>query len=595
MKYSDYFVEQLLERGYTTVFYVAGGNIMHLLNSCRTRIACIPVVHEVSAVIAAEYFNETTDERAFALVTAGPGLTNCVTGIAGAWLESRGVLIVGGQVKSSDLMGDTGVRQNGIQEINGVEIVQSICKKAVCLDKAISANELKDLFDFAFEDRPGPVFIEFCLDIQAIELDSRESISFTEDGILPKSNVEDFDPDQLVDELQKYLDKSTRPIVLLGGGVSRTLSSEYLLVLEKLGIPVMTTWNGADRVPARHPLYLGRPNTWGQRSANIILQQADLLVAIGTRLGLQQTGFNWQEFMPSGSIIQIDVDESELMKHHPVIGRGIRIGSEKFLSIFSRLTLKNSLDVSSWLKFSQEVRSLIPSNDSENSNHPGFVNPFEFVTALSKVVPNDALVVPCSSGGAFTTMMQAFEQSGLQKIVTNKGLASMGYGLAGALGASIANPDKIVILVEGDGGFAQNLQELGTVASNKSKMKIFIYSNQGYASIRMTQKSYFDGAYMGCDVETGLGLPNWELIFSAYNISCKNLNLGMMQTTQFLRELNDDKARAYIVPVHPDQTFYPKITSKILEDGSMQSNPIHLMTPELDGVISQSVFRYLTV
>lgn len=589
MKYSDHFVDLLVENGYTTVFYVAGGNTMHLLNSCRTRLNCVPVVHEVSAVIAAEYFNETSSERAFALVTAGPGLTNCVTGIAGAWLESRGVLIVGGQVKSSDLMGSGGVRQNGIQELNGVEIVRSICKAVICVDHVIPDSEILNYLKEIFSGRPGPVFMEFCLDIQAREI---ADVPGEKAQILPKEKPF-LDIGLLTNELQNRLNLAARPVILLGGGVSRELAPDFLSLIEKFGIPVMTTWNGADRIAANHPLYFGRPNTWGQRSSNILLQQADLLIAVGTRLGLQQTGFNWQEFLTKGVLIQVDIDKPELEKSHPQVDFAVHADVDDFLKAFSGLEVSSTNQFQGWIEFASEVRNLCPLSESVNSTHAGFVNPYEFVLELSRVSPSDAIVVPCSSGGAFTTMMQAFEQKNGQVIVTNKGLASMGYGLAGAIGAATANPQKSVILVEGDGGFAQNLQDLGTANSKGLALKIFIYSNEGYASIRMTQRNYFDGAYMGCDVSTGLGLPKWEHISQAYGVVHRVLTPEYMASEEFESEMHDHVCRVYIVPIHPEQTYYPKISSSLADNGQMISDPIHKMTPQLTESIGKRVFRYI--
>jgi acetolactate synthase-1/2/3 large subunit len=588
MKYSDHFVNLLVNNGYTTVFYVAGGNIMHLLDSCRSRLECIPVIHEVSAVIAAEYFNESSEKKAFALVTAGPGLTNCVTGIAGAWLEGREVLVVGGQVKSLDLMQQTGVRQNGIQEINGVELVKSICKASIRVDSIIPDEDFHGYLRMMREGRPGPVFLEFCLDIQGSEISTPVDILESKVEVLNSSVLDHF-PHQ---EFLELLDSSTRPLILLGGGVSRESAKRFLPALEKLNIPIMTTWNGADRIDSQHPLYFGRPNTWGQRSANIILQQADLLISLGSRLGLQQTGFNWQEFVPLGKVIQVDIDTSELKKSHPHVDLSINAHVDQVLEFLVHVDRPSDLKSLEWLDFARQVRTLCPLSEDQNTQHDGYINPYEFVLKLSDVAPSNALVIPCSSGGAFTTMMQAFNQKMGQTMITNKGLASMGYGLAGAIGASIANRDRTVFLVEGDGGFAQNLQELGTAKASKSKVKIFIYSNEGYASIRMTQKNYFGGAYMGCDTLTGLGLPNWGEIFKAYDIPCEKLTLSDMQKDSFKDQIQDESCRAFILSIHPDQSYFPKITSSVNIDGQMTSDPLHLMTPPLEESIQKLVFRY---
>jgi acetolactate synthase-1/2/3 large subunit len=363
-------------------------------------------------------------------------------------------------------------------------------------------------------------------------------------------------------------------------------------VLEKLGIPIMTTWNAADRIGADHPLYFGRPNTWGQRSSNIILQQADLVLCIGSRLGLQQTGFNWEGFVPKGKVIQVDIDPNELNKFHPDVALRIEADSSTFFECLESMNLSKAVEAIEWLVFAREVRTLCPLNEPVNTSYPGYVNPYDFVEKLSECAPKNSIVVPCSSGGAFTTMMQAFTQKHGQTIITNKGLASMGYGLAGAIGAAVANQDKTVILVEGDGGFSQNLQEIGTVAATSAAVKIFIYSNEGYASIRMTQKNYFGGAYMGCDVETGLGLPKWVPIFEAYGISCRTLSLDEMKSEKFLTELTDGESRAYIVPIHPEQSYFPKISSSIGADGKMASDPLHLMQPPLPESTANVVFRY---
>jgi acetolactate synthase I/II/III large subunit len=588
MNYGDQFIDFLKSEGYTTVFYVAGGNIMHILNSSRSRLTCIPVVHEVSAVIAAEYFNESSSmEKAFALVTAGPGLTNCLTGIAGAWLESRNVLIVGGQVKVSDLKADLGVRQNGIQEIDGVQIVQSLCKIAARIDRPYFRSELGALISLGERGRPGPVFLEFCLDVQAsppIEIDSK-LLGFPDTQSPPMSNID-------LSCFWNLFDLSERPILLIGGGVSRTASTALLNFAEQFNLPVMTTWNGADRISSHHHLFVGRPNTWGQRSANVILQQSDLLIAVGTRLGLQQTGFNWQEFLPVGKVVQVDIDEAEIKKGHPNVTLGINTDCGIFSESIRKESKSRQYDFLPWLEFAMSVRQKLPLNEIHNSNHEGFLNPYTFVEKLSKLSSEDDVVIPCSSGGAFTTMMQAFQQKSNQKIITNKGLASMGYGLAGAIGASVSNRNSRVVLVEGDGGFAQNIQELGTVSQLKTNLKIFLYSNEGYASIRMTQKNYFQGDYMGCDIATGLGLPNWELIFSAFSIPCLKIAENFDVDESFLDLFNSKTPAAFIVPIHPEQTFFPKISSSVTANGQMSSDPLHKMTPPLSIQSSSEVFRY---
>ena len=524
MKYSDQFADWLVDDGYTHCFYVAGGNIMHILNSVRTRMTCVPFVHEVGAGIAAEYFNESRDSaegRAFALVTAGPGLTNIVTAMAGAYLESRDLLVVGGQVKSSDLASG-GMRQRGIQEIDGIALAQPVTVSTLQIREPMSRGQVMGVVRRGRAGRKGPVFIDFCLDAQGAEAISEAVRTPGADTSL--SMFPQIDP-ATVANVAALLAAAERPLILLGGGISRETAAVLIPAVAALGVPIATTWNAADRIDSAHPLYFGRPNTWGMRWSNVLIQQADLVLALGTRLGMQQTGFNWQRFAPLAHVVQVDIDET--------------------------------------------------------------------VQQLSVALSGDDIVVPCSSGGAFTVMMQAFAQQGGQRIVTDKGLASMGYGLSGAIGASLAHLASRTILIEGDGGFAQNLQELGTVAAQQLNLKIFLFSNAGYASIRMTQRNYFDGAYMGCDTSTGLGLPNWPRLFSAYGIPVKELDSANPIDGDTRQRLLARGPAAFIVSIDPEQTFYPKINSRVTESGTMESSPLHLMFPPLDEDVAKVVLPYL--
>jgi acetolactate synthase-1/2/3 large subunit len=216
-----------------------------------------------------------------------------------------------------------------------------------------------------------------------------------------------------------------------------------------------------------------------------------------------------------------------------------------------------------------------------NGHHEGYANPFEFVLELSKFCETNDMIIPCSSGGAFTVMMQAFQQKEGQVMITDKGLASMGYGLAGAIGAAIGHPGQRTVLVEGDGGFSQNLQELATIDVQKLNIKIFVFSNEGYASIRMTQRNYFDGSYLGCDVNTGLGFPDWSLLAQAYGLKSMSVTTDDLATDEFKMAWESDDPYFFVVRIHPEQTYFPKISSQITATGGMVSAPLHKMSPDL--------------
>jgi acetolactate synthase-1/2/3 large subunit len=586
MKYSDQLADWLIELGFTHCFFVAGGNIMHLLESCSRRFKCIPVVHEVAAGIAAEYFNEASAAgKAFALVTAGPGLTNIVTAIAGAYLESRELLVLGGQAKLTDLSRGE-VRQRGIQEVDGVEIVRPITARSTTLKDVADHATFAEMVHSTTHGRKGPVFIEIPLDIQGRVIDPDKLNSKSQPAPWAINAVQQSELDSLIDRLRK----AKRPILLIGGGIDRTAARTVRDRLAEIGIPLMTTWNGVDRIPADHPLYFGRPNTWGQRSSNILLQQADLLIALGTRLGLQQTGFNWPEFVPVGDVVQVDCDPAELSKGHPRLTQSICGDANEILRIVACSTLG---DYSEWAEFCHDVRNEIPLIEPINSTADGHISPYVFVQELSKLCSDEDVVIPCSSGGAYTVMMQAFDQKAGQVFINNKGLASMGYGLSGAIGAAIGSGNRRTILVEGDGGFIQNLQELGTLSANRLKVKIFIFANDGYASIRMTQKNYFNGHSVGCDIETGLGIPIWEHVFLAYGIPMIEIGVGYSDDKNFIHYFESDGPAAFLVRIDPDQTYFPKISSRLGANGTMESNPLHLMTPELPPEVASRVFRFL--
>lgn len=572
MKYSDQIGAWLKAAGYTHYFYVGGGNIMHLTESLDRYLTGVPVVHEVAAGIAAEYFNViAAPGKALALVTAGPGLTNIVTAIAGSWMESRELLVIGGQVKTADLA-RMQLRSRGIQEVDGVELVKSITKVSRRLDSVVDADEFCALISSSWTPRKGPVFLEIPLDIQGAAVEEAP-LPVIASPLLPVVS------DAEIEQVAALWRDARYPVLLVGGGLEYNTVGAVRARVEALGMPVMTTYNGADRFDGDAPNYLGRPNTWGQRSSNIIIQNADLIVAVGTRLGLQQTGFNWQEFGRDAQVVQVEIDPQELHKGHPTVDLKFEADANDFLR---RLVASDLPAKPEWLAWARAVRSAIPRVEPVNNTRDGYLSPYDFIVALEALTRPDDLIIPCSSGSAFTLSMQLYKQKLGQRMITDKSLASMGYGLSGAIGAALAGGGRRTILIEGDGGFAQNMQELGTAAINNLNLKIFIFDDQGHASIRMTQRSYFDGKYLGCDTGSGLGLPQWDKLFAAWDIPVTRLPLVFNQDADIMARMDAPGVEVFIVPIDPEQTYLPKITSRITASGSMESNPIDRMSPEID-------------
>jgi acetolactate synthase-1/2/3 large subunit len=589
LKYSDVLSDWLIEEGYTHCFFVAGGNIMHLLNSVREKFTCVPFVHEFGAAVAAEYFTATSGDpkrKAFVLVTAGPGFTNTLTAIASAWTESRELLVIGGQVKSSDLARGE-VRQRGIQEINGVDLAAPICKVVLQIDVPIAKTSFIQALRIGSTDRKGPVFLEICLDAQGATVDLENLERNFEVGVPIAPQPSNHLPEDSLEAIKA----ARRPVLLIGGGCDYTKIITVREQLSNLGIPIMTTWNGSDRISSEDKNYFGRPNTWGQRYSNIIVQQSDLLIAVGTRLGIQQTGFAWEEFIPVGDIIQIDIDETELSKGHPDVKYPIQMDSFEYLERMIDIEVDPER-YCDWLLFCREIQNELPTVETVNVTGQGFIDPFKLMAKVSALVAPDAVVIPCSSGGAFTSAMQSFNLRGQQRMLTNKGMASMGYGLSGAIGASLAHLETNTYLFEGDGGFAQNIQELGTMVANSLPIKVFVLSNSGYASIRMTQRNYFNGAWVGCDAETGLGLPEWELLAASYKIPYVRITPEVFGSDDFAALINQPGPVFFEVPIDPEQTYFPKIASKVMPDGSMRSNPLHEMEPALTVELKNKVMKY---
>jgi acetolactate synthase-1/2/3 large subunit len=582
-KYACLIADWLKDLGYTHCFFLPGGGCMHLLDCFRTAFVCIPVVHEVSAGIAAEHFNEgSTGNKAFALVTTGPGLTNIVTAAASCFTEHRELLIIAGQVKSTDLA-PQGVRQLGVQEINGKELFKSITVSSHSLDKCIGESKFKEIVRSAELPHPGPVLIEVCLDIQGALVDPTEiESSLTDEAVATLGvNRDKSILSPLMDKAIGMLRSSSRPVLMIGGLVNRVTAWQMLDRLEELGIPVVTTTSAIDRVPSDLNVYAGRPSTWGgQRSANLILAQSDLIFAFGAQLDLQQTGFNVNKYAPNAQIIQVFPSEAELSKPGPPNRTGINTDVNKaFVDVLSRIDMPKPTE---WLEYVQTIRKKYPSLEPENITTRNGMNPFEFLSRLSLATSKDDVLALSSSGIAFTAALQMYELKRRQIASVSCAFASMGYGLATAIGLAFANRDKRVLLVEGDGSFSQNLQELAIVSRHRLNVRIFILDNGGYASIRATQKKFFNGDYVGCDETTGLGFPDWENLFRAYGIPCETIVRDDLDTNEIGQLLNrHDGPHGFVVKVDPDGRSWPLVRTVLSSDGKLSSAPLFDMAPRI--------------
>jgi acetolactate synthase-1/2/3 large subunit len=590
VKYADLLGQWLVEMGYTHCFFVAGGGIMHLLDGIRHQFECIPVVHEVSAGICAEHFNQCapTGRRAFALVTTGPGLTNIVTAVAGCYVEHRELLVLAGQVKSTDLLRHP-ERQKGVQEVDGTAICRPITVRSQCLHEPITRAHFRALVQQGQGPHPGPVVIEVCLDVQGAVVDI--DVLSAPEANEPVLQLEP--PSDDIAAITALLGNAKRPLVLLGGLVSRQAAWAALPTLERLGLPVATTTSAIDRVPSASPVFAGRPGTWGgQRAANLALAQADLVLAVGAQLDLQQTGFNYQSYAPQAHLVHVFPSAYELERTGPPATLKVLASPDALLD--QLVPLLRWQDAQGWGEYVRQLRFLLPSLEPANTNGLAFINSFAFLSELSCATLASDVLALCSSGGTFTGALQNYQISPGQLATTSAAHASMGYGLATAIGAAFADRSRRVVLTEGEGGFSQNLQELAVLRRFDLPVKIFLLENGGYASIRATQKKFFNGAYMGCDPETGLGFPDWYTLFAAYGITCRVLQSHEANKACLSAMLEEqDGPQAWVVPIDPHQPNWPAVSTVLSTDGKLTSSPLYDMLPRLPDELFRKVGRYL--
>ena len=516
------------------------------------------------------------------MVTAGPGLTNIVTAMGGAYLESRELLVIGGQVKVPDLARGE-VRQRGIQEIDGVAIARPITEKAILMEQVVDRATFAEMIRSGVHGRKGPVFVELPLDVQGAQVDE-EKLDSKQDFKGSRWHSCRFRQRQSIC-ISTMLREARRPVLLLGGRGSAGRRRRE--VMDKLAVLGGSADDDVERprpgsAPNTHST-LGGPNTWGQRSANILMQQADLLGGAGDAAELAGDRLQLAAVHPGGQGGAGGLRRcASWTKGHPRVDVPV-CGDAN--AVLRRIAAgRAGQHCTEWVEFCRErARGDLPL-DGARGTRPARAT-------CRRIVFAEELSDLCDLRrcGGFRAAAEArlqwrcrpSQQKRGQRIAFNNGgLASMGYGSGGAIGAAVAAGGRRTVLIEGDGGFMQNLQELGTVRAQKLNLKIFLFDDNGYASIRMTQSNYFGGRYVGCDIETGLGIPNWEPLFAAYDIPVMRIGPGFESDPEFLQRFNAVGARAFLVKIDPMQTYFPKISSRVTASGGMESNPLHRMTPD---------------
>jgi len=583
-KLSNYVVDRIVQAGVRHVFLVPGGAAMHLNDSVAGRddLGFVANYHEHACAVGAEAYAKLTGNLGVALVTGGPGATNCLTGLTSAWVNSAPVLFLSGQVKRSDLKGGLPLRQLGLQEVDIVSIVRSVTKYSITVTDPSSIRSHLDLALFhARHQRPGPVWLDIPLDVQGCEIDP----DILEPANIPADSPSvEFDLGQTVRAVLEDLSQAERPILLLGAGI-RIAGGEELAaeLVGRLEIPYATTWIGADLVDDGHPCFAGRPGSFAPRGANFAVQNSDMLLSVGARWDFATTGFSHVGFARAARRVVVDVDASELEKLRPVVDRCILADAKEFLAEMLRqmppgAPLKHR---SSWLGQIQGWRRRYPVVTPELRGLPMGVSTYVFVEALADRLEPKDIIVEGSAGIQSEIFFMTHALKAGQRIIADGSFGSMGYGIPAAIGACVGGGGRRTVLVDGDGSLMPNLQELETIRRLALPIKIMVINNRGYSSIRVSQLRWFN-RLIAADSNSGLTLPDFQKLATAFQLPFYRIHNEVELGPLLDRALSADGPALVDVCVPIEEDRLPRLGNYQRRDGTMGSKPLEDLFPFLD-------------
>ena len=587
MKLSDYVMRFVAAQGVKHVFLLTGGGAMHL-NDALSRCGDLAFVcnhHEQACAIAAENYSKATGNLGVALVTTGPGGTNAMTGVAGAWLDSTPTLFISGQVKRPDRMytadgAPLGVRQRGIQEVDIVSLVRPITKYAVTItDPQTIRYHLEKAVYLARTGRPGPVWIDIPIDVQASPL-VEESLQGFEAAVPAQGCSSSLS--QQVREVISLLNRAERPLLLLGNGVRLGRAENALReLLGILNVPVETTWLLLDFISEDDPLFAGRPGTVAPRGSNFALQNCDFLLVIGARLDIPVIGYSPQHLARGAHRVMVDIDPAEISKLGSAVQTPVCADAGAFVDEMLRQREGvRPRDRSCWLRRCQEWKRRYPVVRDEHRT-PGRVSVYHLAEILSDAVSTDEYIVSGSSGSGIEIFLLAYRLKAGRRVFHTTALGAMGFGIPASIGVCIAGGNRSTICVDGDGGFQLNIQELATVASSNLPIKFFVLNNSGYASIRASQTAFFGAPTIGCDARTGMQLPDIRKVACAYGVKTAIIEDQHDLRGQITRVLRTPGPVVCDVKVIEDEVRGPRVSSIQRPDGSFVSKPLEDLWPFL--------------
>jgi len=585
IKLSDWVFRFVAGLGVKHVFEVTGGGAMHLndsLGQCK-EIEYICTLHEQAAAMAAESYAKIVNDIGVCLVTTGPGGTNALTGVAGAWLDSTPMLVISGQVKRADLKGTTGVRQMGVQEVDVVAMATPITKYAVTV---LEPNDIRfhmeQAVHLARTGRPGPVWVDIPLDVQGAMIDENALRPFTPVSAVQPDITPHLELAAAVSRTITLLNAAERPVLFIGNGVRlANARAEMRTLVARLGIPVLTTWPAHDMVPDDHPLMIGRPGPVAPRGANFALQNSDFLLSLGARLDLVVTGYAPQNFARAAQKVMVDIDAAELRKMHGTIQLPVCADVKEFILEMTRqLGDVRPRDRATWDARCHEWKTKYPVVLPEYRGLDTGVSTYVLAEAISHASAADDVIVSGSSGAGIEIFCLAATLKEGQRIFLTTALGAMGNGVPGVIGACLAHGRRRTITVDGDGGLQLNIQELETIRRLDLPIKLFVLNNDGYASIRTSQSRYF-GRLAGADDSSGVTLPPLEGVANAYGLPYARIDHDGGLTAR-VRELLDAPGPCVIEVRTPrEEPRAPSLSSMRKPDGSMVSKPLEDLWPFL--------------
>ena len=585
IKVSKYISEFLVKNGIKDCFMVTGGGAMHLDDAIghEEGIHCIFNHHEQACAIAAEGYARMTGRLAAVCVTSGPGGTNAITGVMGGWLDSIPMFVISGQVKRETTIwaaSDLNLRQLGDQEFNVIESVKNMTKYAVMVtDPLTIAYHLEKALYLATDGRGGPVWLDIPLDVQGAKIRTEELLHF--DANAEMTWDAPTVTDAQIDILVRRINEAKAPLILAGTGINLGRATDKLLkFLDKYRIPVVTAWNANDTVAYDNPYYAGMPGTVGIRSGNFAVQNCDLLISLGCRMNIRMIGYTHHDFAKNAFKVIVDIDPREL--HKPTVKADLPIHADvnDFLDKMLAVPYEPQMKHEKWVEWCRGLLYRFPAVRNDHHKN-GLINPYVFIDTLFNNLDGTDRII-CGNGAACVITFQAAKIKQGQRMFTNSGCAAMGYGFPAALGVAVSDNSRRTVCIDGDGSVMMNLQELATVAYNRLNIKLFILNNNGYLSIRQTQRNLFKPPFVGIDKDSGVGFPDFEKLADAFGIPYFKLDTEQNADGVLEKVLNSEGPCICEALVDPDQNFEPKSSSKVLPDGRIVSPSLDDMAPFLD-------------